>query len=81
MAHKNRQITIDNTRKYKKTDRHIVDKWKRTDRDNMTYVAKNALAWAYTELQCRIKVGASDAAALGKKSGWHFWMRHMEKFL
>jgi len=28
MAHKNnRQITIDNTRKYRKTDRHIVDKW------------------------------------------------------
>ena len=27
MAHKNnRQITIDNTRKYRKTDRHIVDK-------------------------------------------------------
>jgi len=27
----NRQITIDNTRKYRKTDRHIVDKWKRTE--------------------------------------------------
>jgi len=27
MAHKNnRQITIDNTRKYRKIDRHIVDK-------------------------------------------------------
>ena len=27
MAHKNnRQITIDNTRKYRKTDRHILDK-------------------------------------------------------
>jgi len=27
MAHKNnRQITIDNTRKYRKTDRYIVDK-------------------------------------------------------
>jgi len=37
MAHKNnRQITIDNTRKYRKTDRHILDKCKRTDRDNMS---------------------------------------------
>ena len=37
MAHKNnRQITIDNTRKYRKTDRHILDRCKRTDRDNMS---------------------------------------------
>jgi len=36
MAHKdNRQITIDNKRKTKvHNNRHIVDKWKRTDRDN-----------------------------------------------
>ena len=51
MAHKdNRQITIDNKRKTKlHNNRHIVDKWKRTDRDNkndqvlMTLITKRGL--------------------------------------
>ena len=45
MAHKdNEQITIDNKRKTKvHNSRHIVDKWKRTDRDNINdQVLKNA---------------------------------------
>ena len=51
MAHKdNEQITIDNKRKTKvHNSRHIVDKWKRTDRDNISVKSvKKCLVINYT---------------------------------
>jgi len=45
-AHKNTQITIDSKRKYRETkvhnNRHIVDKWKRTDRESESITTFNA---------------------------------------